>query len=105
MQASKDRKELTIEFIGGPFDGFLQRRSSSRERLPGDVVWLVSSDSFCQINVPHPLEPSSGRTLTSVALYGLDTSSEHPRYRHVGSISTTCLQTLLRNLSPKQNSQ
>jgi hypothetical protein len=51
------------------------------------------------------LEPSSGRTLTSVALYGLDTSSEHPRYRHVGSISTTCLQTLLRNLSPKLNSQ
>ena len=105
MQASKDRKESTIEFIGGPFDGYLQHRSSSPERLPGDVVWLVSSDSFCQINVPHLLEPSSGGTLTSVALYGLDTSSEHPRYRHVGSISTTCLQTLLRNLSPKQNSQ
>ena len=105
MQASKDRKESTIEFIGGPFDGYLQRCSSSLERLPGDVVWLVSSDSFCQINVPHLLEPSSGGTLTSVALYGWDTSSEHPRYRHVGSVSTSCLQTLLRNLSPQLNSQ
>jgi hypothetical protein len=105
MQASKDRKKLTIEFIGGPFDGYLQRCSSSRERLPGDVVWLVSSDSFCQVNFPHPLEPSSGGTLTSVALYGLDTSSEPPCYRHVGSVSTTCLQTLLRNLSPKLNGQ
>ncbi len=104
MHASKIRKTTMIEFIGGPFDGYLQCFSSSWERLPSDIVWLVSSNSFCQINFPDPLEPSSGGTLTSVAMYGLDTLSAPPRYRHVGSVSTTCLQTLLRNLSPKLNS-
>ena len=99
MQASKDRNKLTIEFIGGPFDGYLQRYSSSRERLPVDVVWLVTSDAFFQIHFPHQVEPSCSGTLTSVALYGLDTSSESPCYRHVGSVSTTCLQDLFKNLS------
>ena len=103
MQASKNSNQSTIEFSGGPFDGYMQPCSSSPERLPGDVVWLVSCDAFRQINFPHQVEPSLGEKLTSVALYGLDTSSEPPRYRHVGSISMTCLQRLLQNLSPKQN--
>ena len=103
MLASKNSNNSTIEFVGGPFDGYLQRCSPSRERLPRDVVWLVSSDALRQIGKPPCVEQTFGGTLTSIALYGLDTSSETSRYRHVGSISATSLQRLLQNLSPKQN--
>lgn len=99
MQASQDSYQSTIEFVGGPFDGHLQRCSSSPERIPVDVVWLVSSDALRQSRFSHQAELTFGGTLTSVALYGLDNSSEPPRYRHVGSISVTCLQMLLHNLS------
>lgn len=49
MLASKNSNNSTIEFVGGPFDRYLQRCSPSRERLPSDVVWLVSRDALRQI--------------------------------------------------------
>lgn len=103
MLAPKNNNNSTIDFVGGPFDGYLQRCSPSRERLPSDVVWLVSSDALRQIRMPHRVEQTFGGTLTSAALYGLDTSLAPSRYRHVGSISATSLQRLLQNLSQKQN--
>ncbi len=103
MRASQNCNQSTVEFIGGPFDGYLQPCPSSQKRMPGDVVWLVSSNAFRQIKCVNQVAPTLGGKLTSVALYGLDTSSKPPRYRHEDSISVSCLQGLLQNLSPKQN--
>jgi hypothetical protein len=103
MQPSKNKCDSTIEYIGGPFDGHLQNYIFPSSRLPCDVVWLVTSDAFQQINTHCQAVRSVGGRLTSAAVYELDTVSEPSVYRHVGSISANCFRTLLQKFPQNPN--
>lgn len=75
---------LTIEFIGGPYDGHQHSSVMSASQLPTDVVWLVCD---------HGLQLSDGAVqqqrsaFHSVALYGLSWENGNARYRFAGAIS------------------
>lgn len=88
-----------IEFTGGPFDGHWQPHHSALNRLPSDVVWLVTEDAFRQLDRPRWMKSSSGGDLTSAALYELDVSSGLPNYRYAGSIGPRSFSDAIRNLN------
>lgn len=81
--------EREIEFVGGPFDGHWHRHHLPDDRLPQEVVWLVSDDAFRQIGCWAPTQmswPTLG-SLSSVVLYKLDCFEALPKYRYAGAIS------------------
>ena len=90
--------EQWIEFTGGPFDGHLQRYHSTPQRLPTEVVWLVSAEAFRQIARSPPRTSSFSGTLSSAALYELDIASALPKYRYAGSISAQSLRIAIHKL-------
>ena len=57
--------EMTIEFVGGPFDGHMETRSID-ETWPSNIVWLVSDNVFRLLRgESHQLDAP----ITSVAVY------------------------------------
>lgn len=49
MQAYPDSYDLTLVFLGGSMDRYLQTCSTLTVRSPGNVVWLNSSVALLQI--------------------------------------------------------
>lgn len=99
---SKDRGQ--VDFIGGPFDGHSQCREVPAGKLPINIVWLVCNDAFEQLN----LEVTSANikadhaSLTSVALYRLDSTGKTEVYRFAGSLSACNFGAMLSGQNPQR---
>ncbi len=98
MAISGQTNESSVEFIGGPFDGYWQSYPLSLKPLPADIFWLVSNGVFRQIDSHQHAEPNACGTLTSVALYALDNTGNLPCYKHSGSISTKLFCDVIRKM-------
>ncbi|WDQ16769.1 hypothetical protein [Rhodopirellula sp. P2] len=94
-----DDTDPWIQFVGGPFDGHRQHHRSTTEPLAADVVWLVTPDSLRQIDHLESIHPALGNPLTSVALYILNTTSEHPNYMYAGSLGPRAFSDVIANLN------
>jgi hypothetical protein len=88
---------LSIEFIGGPYDGHTETYHTCARRLPSEVTWLVSADAFRLLHGDgHDTNTDPRRSLTSVALYSRETANETFRYRFVGTIAIEQLTNSIR---------
>lgn len=88
-----------IEFVGGPFDGHRQRYRLTICELARDVFWLVTDDTFRQLDHPRWVNSLPIGGLTSVAMYELDDACKLPNYRYVGSIDSSIFRDVIRDLN------
>jgi hypothetical protein len=94
-QATKSRSEmLSIEFVGGPYDGYQQSCLMSPSQLPSDVIWFVCDDGLRLVG--GGVHEKRG-TFTSVALYEIDWATGTVRYRFAGAISAKAFRDSLLN--------
>ena len=90
--------EKWIEFVGGPFDGHWHSYVSAVNRLPAEVLWLVSNDTFRELDRTGRRIASLGGALSSAAFYELDATATLPKYRHAGSISAQSFDSTVDKL-------
>jgi hypothetical protein len=72
-----------IEFVGGPFDGFVQFVDYPSTELERFLRFPINANVLAQLNGSH-----SGRMkpATSVAVYELMVDENALRYAHLGSV-------------------
>ena len=100
---SVDRNHLlTIQLVGGPYDGHQETRLSRAELLPQNVVWFVGEDVFRTLDGISPSGCHRG-TFTSVAIYLLECDApeegETFRYRFTGAVS---VNQIIESISTEQ---
>lgn len=89
---------LSIEFIGGPYDGHTESYYTCSKLLPKEVPWLVGADAFRLLSGDGlQIDVDLRRSITSVALYSRKEAGRTFRYRFVNVISIKQLTDSIRS--------
>ena len=89
---------LSIEFVGGPYDGHSESYYTCSRLLPKEVLWLVGADAFRLLSGDGlQIDVDPRRSITSVALYSREDAGSTYRYRFVNVISIKQLTDSIRS--------
>ena len=89
---------LSIEFIGGPYDGHTESYYTCLKLLPKQVLRLVCADAFRLLSGDGlQIDADPRRSITSVALYSREEAGRTFRYRFINVISIKQLTDSIRS--------